>query len=70
MPQFKLNFRDGLALLIVILCFGYFYYISSARFPVTLLKDIGDIKIAMITIMTGVIGYYFGSSKKTEEQKP
>lgn len=63
-----INFTNILALLIVLLCFGYFYYISSSSFPLALLKDIGDIKIAMITIVTGIMSYYFGSSKGSKDK--
>lgn len=64
----QIKFTNALALLIVLMCFGYFYYISSSHFPAALLKDIGDIKIAMITIVTGIIGYYYGSSKHKENE--
>ena len=60
----QIPFHNFLATLIVLMCFGYFFYISSSHFPTSLLKDIGDIKIAMITMITGIIGYYFGSSNK------
>jgi hypothetical protein len=66
MKSITVSFRDLIALLIILLCFFYFYYISSARFPQALLKDISDIKMAMVSLVTMVIGYYFGASKKTE----
>jgi hypothetical protein len=66
MKSLTITFRDFIALLIVLLCFFYFYYISSARFPQALLKDISDIKMAMVSLVTMVIGYYFGASKKSE----
>lgn len=62
----EVKMQNVLALIVIILCFGYFYYISSARFPVNLLKDISDLKIAMITMVTAIISYYFGSSKKQD----
>lgn len=64
----QIKFTNALALTIILMCFGYFFYISSSHFPTALLKDIGDIKIAMITIVTGIIGYYYGSSKHKENE--
>lgn len=64
----NITFTNLLALLIVLMCFGYFFYISSSSFPLALLKDIGDIKIAMITIVTGIMSYYFGSSKSSKDK--
>lgn len=63
----EVKMQNVLALIVIILCFGYFYYISSARFPINLLKDISDLKIAMITMVTAIISYYFGSSKSKQE---
>lgn len=62
----KFNFTNFLAFCIVAACFTYFFYISSSKFPLSLLKDISDIKIAMITIVTGIISYYFGASVKNK----
>lgn len=65
----KGNFTNFLACLVILLCFGYFYYISSKRFPVALIKDISDIKIAMINIAMFIVGFYFGSSKKEHKDE-
>lgn len=65
----KVNFTNFLAFFVVTICLGYFYYISSKRFPVALLKDVSDIKIAMINITMLVIGYYFGASKKDKKDE-
>jgi uncharacterized protein YjeT (DUF2065 family) len=69
MPQLKISFRDVIALIIILGGGLYFFYISSARFPMALLKDVSDIKMAIVSIVTMVIGYYFGASKKTDEVK-
>lgn len=63
----KIPFTNFLAFFIVCMCFGYFFYISSSSFPASLIKEISDIKIAMITVVTGIIGYYFGNSNKKDK---
>lgn len=60
------KFANNIAVFILVCIFGYFFYISSARFPVNLLKDISDIKMTMTNVLLLVIGYYFGSSKAKE----
>lgn len=67
----KFHFSNFLAFIIVIFIMIYWFYISSSAFPTAMVKEISDIKIATITIMTGIISFYFGSSqsKKKEEQK-
>lgn len=64
----KLNFANILALYVVTLIFAFFFYVCSNKFPVALLKDIGDIKIALITVLTGIVAYYFGSSKSSKDK--
>lgn len=63
----NLSFNNLLAVLIIILCFIYFFYISSSHLPVALIKEISDIKIAFITIMGTVIGYYYGGAKNKDK---
>lgn len=67
----EIKIQNALAIMVVLLCFGYFFYISSSKFPSALLKDISDLKIAMITMVTAIISYYFGASKSkpNEQQK-
>lgn len=60
----KFHFANFLAFIVVLGCFTYFFYISSSAFPVSMVKEISDIKIAFITVLTGIMGYYFGASKK------
>lgn len=64
----RLPFTNVLAILIILFCFVYFFYISSSHLPVALIKEISDIKIAFITIMGTVIGYYFGGAKSKANQ--
>lgn len=66
--KFRFNFANFLAFYIVTFCMIFFFYISSNRFPVALVKEISDVKIALITVMTGIISYYFGSSKSSKEK--
>lgn len=68
LPNIKINFANFLAFMVVAACFTYFFYISSSKFPAAMIKDISDIKIAMITIVTGIISYYFGSSKSSKDK--
>lgn len=68
LKEIKVNFANTLALVVILLCFAYFFYISSSKFPAAMIKDIGDIKIAMITTLTMIVGYYFGSSKSKQQQ--
>lgn len=68
LDKIKINFANFLAFCVVATCFVYFFYISSSRFPVAMIKEISDIKIAMITIVTGIISYYFGSSKSSKDK--
>lgn len=64
------KFNNNLAIMAIILIFGYFFYISSTRFPVSLMKDIGDIKMALINVLMIVMGYFFGSSKSKDNITP
>ena len=63
-PQEKstYNFSNALALIIVLLCFIYFFWISYPS-KQSANRDIGEVKTAMISLLTLVIGYYFGSNK-------
>lgn len=51
------NIKPILALLVVLLGFGYFY---STTF--TEVKPNDQILIAVVGLMTGALGYYFGAS--------
>lgn len=67
----KFNFTNFLAYTVVVFCLFYFFYVSSRRFPLEMTKDIADIKMAMVAIISSVISYYFGASKKDKsEQNP
>lgn len=63
----KGNFTNFLAYTVVLLTFGYFFYISSSRFPQGMIKEVSDIKMAMVTTLGAVLGYFYGSSKKKDE---
>lgn len=63
----KIPFQTFLATLVVILCFAFFFYISSGLFPASMVKEIGDIKIALITVLSTVMGYYFGGAKSKQQ---
>jgi hypothetical protein len=58
------TFSNILALLIVTACFVYFFWISGPS-KQSENRDIGEVKTAMISVLTLVIGYYFGSNKSS-----
>lgn len=66
---YHFNFANVLAFYVVTLIFVFFFYLCSSRFPIALLKDVGDIKIALITVLTGIVAYYFGSSKSSKDKQ-
>lgn len=67
--RIKFNFINVLAFTVLTYCFGYLFYITSSRFPAERLKDIGDIKIAYIQIISLILGYFFVSSKKEQSNQ-
>lgn len=64
----KLNFANLLAFYVITLIMAWFFYISSSHFPVELLKEVSDIKIAFIGVNGLILGYYFGSSKSSKDK--
>lgn len=64
----KLNFANLLAFYVITLCMIWFFYVSSSHFPPELLKEVSDIKIALIGVTTLILGYYFGSSKSSKDK--
>lgn len=64
----KIPFQTFLATITVLCCFGFFFYISSSLFPPAMVKEISDIKIALITVLSTVMGYYFGGAKSKQQQ--
>lgn len=60
--------RDVLAIIVVLLCFSYFFYISLSHYNARDNINVGDIKTAMVSIMTVVLTYYFGTSKSSTEK--
>lgn len=67
----EIKIQNALAIVVILLCFAFFFYISSSKFPTALQNNISDLKIAMITMVTAIISYYFGASKSkpNEQQK-
>lgn len=59
------NIKAVLALVIVVLGFGYFYMCSIRD-----LKPDPQILIAFVSSIGVCIGYYFGSSVKTQDTNP
>lgn len=56
------NFSNLLALVIVMGCFAFFFWICMPS-KQSENRDIGEVKTALISVLTLVIGYYFGSTK-------
>lgn len=55
-------FKHSLALILVGIAGGYLFYITTI--PKTMRsEDVGEIKVAMITLLTLVANYFFGSSQ-------
>lgn len=63
----KWNFEQWLSIVIVILIFVFFYMISFYP-PEKLNTNIGEVKTALISILTMVIGYWFGSSRSSAKK--
>lgn len=57
------NIKPILALIIVILGFGYFYMCSIRD-----IKPDPQILIAMVAAVSGATGYYFGSSQSSSKK--
>lgn len=54
------QFISILALVVVILCFGYLGLVTF--YPPAVTDNLSEIKIAIISFLTIVLNYYFGSS--------
>src|SRR5689334_19234471 len=62
----RFPYRELIAVLTLFLIFGYLFY--DRIYPSD--RDNGDVRVAMITLATLILGYYFGSSKaKTESDE-
>lgn len=65
------NFHNLLALIIVVACFGYFFYISGKGFSQVQNNNIVDVKTVMTTLVTMVAMYYFRQERRnTDDTKP
>ena len=66
------NFHHLLALIVVITCFVYFFYISGKGFSQVQNNNIVDVKTILGNILVMVIMHYFrqqGDKKKEDDQK-
>lgn len=64
----KLQFLHILAILLVVLCFAYFFWISGKTHAEVENHNVGEIKTAMISFVTMVLGYFFGSSRSSAKK--
>lgn len=58
----QFNFVNLLAIIIVLLCFGFFFWICSPQRQEEN-RNIGEVKTALIGVLTLIMGYFFGASK-------
>ena len=63
----KWTFEQYLSLGIVVLIFAFFFMISFYP-PEKLNSNIGEVKTALISILTMVVGYWFGSSRSSAKK--
>lgn len=63
----KFNFINVLTLLLVLLCFVFFFWICSDRASEDN-HNIGEVKTALINVLLLVIGYHFGSSRSSAKK--
>lgn len=61
------NFEQWLSVVIVLLIFAFFYMISFYP-PEKLNTNIGEVKTALISILTMVVGYWYGSSRSSAKK--
>lgn len=62
------RFTHNLAVLCLILCFVYFFYISLMHYDASKNNNVGEIKTAMISFVTMILGYFFGSSRGSQQK--
>lgn len=59
----KFNFLNFFSFCILAACFFYFFWISGSKNPEN--HNIGEIKTALISLVTLIAGYHYGSSKNS-----
>lgn len=57
----RFHFGNFLAFCVVTACFIYFFWVSGASREEN--HNVGEIKTACISIITMILGYYYGSNK-------
>lgn len=69
MNQRSDRFTHNLAVICLVLCFAYFFYISivSHKDPV-LLNVVTQVMTAMVSFVTMILGYFFGSSRSSQQK--
>ncbi len=60
----QISFRDVLTMFVVGCAMGFFYYVSGKQYATVQNNHVGEIKTAMISFVTMILGYHFGSSKQ------
>jgi hypothetical protein len=61
------SFEQWLSIVVVSLIFAFFFLISFYP-PEKLNSNIGEVKTALISILTMVVGYWFGSSRSSAKK--
>ena len=63
------KFTHTLAIICLVMCFAYFFYISivSHKDPV-LLNVVTQVMTAMVSFVTIILGYFFGASRSGQQK--
>ena len=64
----KMTFTEFFCLLVILLCFTFYFSVSFMSFYRPVPADISEIKIAIIGIGGSVVGYVVGSSVSSRKK--
>lgn len=64
----NIKFQHVLAILVVIFCFSFLFYMVSSRFPQEKINMASDIKMGMLNLLTAIVMFYFGSSMSSSKK--
>lgn len=64
----NVKFQHVLAILVVMFCFAFLFYMVSSRFPQEKINMASDIKMGMLNLLTAIVMFYFGSSMSSSKK--
>lgn len=64
----RVRFIHAFCIIIVGLCFAMLFYMLSSRFPDSKINMSGDIKMAVINLLTAVVMFWVGSSVSSSKK--